>query len=100
MTLSIPLLCSSCPSSNPAGPAPMIAAFVRNTCSPEHYRLQRQPAAARPHQLAMGNISYNDKRKGPLKARFREGDNGHEENVLGAIAGRQCDACVSPVKDF
>ena len=31
--------CSSCPSSNPAGPAPMIATFVRNTCSPDYCRL-------------------------------------------------------------
>src|ERR1700682_3186085 len=40
MTLSIPQVCSNCPSSNPAGPAPMIATFVRNTCSPDCYRLE------------------------------------------------------------
>src|SRR6266567_3606515 len=40
MTLSMPQLCSSCPSSKPAGPAPMIATFVRNTCSLDCYRLE------------------------------------------------------------
>ena len=42
--------CSSCPSSNPAGPAPMIATFVRNTCPPDYYRLE-VPVRTSPHFL-------------------------------------------------
>src|SRR6266568_8145570 len=67
MMLSIPWPCSNCPSSNPEGPAPMIATFVRNTCSSAYYRLQRKAAAAWGGRLAMMIIPYNNNRKGPLK---------------------------------
>src|ERR1700688_1191374 len=66
MTLSIPQACSSCPSSNPAGPAPMIATFVRNTCSLGCYRLQAK-AAVVAAELAMIIILYNNICTGPLK---------------------------------
>src|SRR5665647_2183424 len=78
----------------------MIATFVRNTCPPDCYRLQRQPRPAGPHVLAMIIISYNNSRKGPLKPRYHEGENVDEENVVGVAAGRQRDACVRAGKNL
>src|SRR5713101_7330943 len=93
MTLSIPKACSSCPSSNPAGPAPMIATFVRNTCSIGYYRLWTAEARGRhPHILAMIIISYNSVRKGPSEALLSRGEDVDEEDVLGVAVGSQRDA--------
>src|ERR1700676_2525784 len=100
MTLSMPLLCSSCPSTNPAGPAPMTATFVRNTSPPDYYRLEGSSVRAWPHVLAMIIISYNNNCKGPSKPCVTGGDDIDEENVVGALVGRQCDPCVGAGKVF
>src|SRR5579859_3644706 len=91
---------SNCPSSNPAGPAPMIATFVRNTCSLDCYTFEAGRSRRWPSQLALVIISYNNICKGPSKPGCRKGRRVDEENAPGAAGGRQRVACVRAGEEF
>src|SRR6185437_11384810 len=89
----------NCPSNNPAGPAPMIATLVRNTCSSRYCRLEPcEPRVS--SRLAMIIISYNNVCKGDQSPKQHDGGDVDEEGVFGAAAGRQRDARVRAGEEF
>src|ERR1700709_132694 len=91
MTLSIPQRCSSWPSSNPAGPAPMMATLVRTPCPLEHCRLECSGGGIG-RVLAMIIIVDNNNCKGPSKPALMRGDDVDEDRIVGVAAGRRRDA--------
>src|SRR3954453_14193505 len=95
MMLSMPYVCSSCPSSNPAGPAPMIATFVRKPCS-----LDQATAECRNRTwLAMAMLSYNNIRKARLKP-IQQGEMSMRKALLAVLLAATLSPALAQEKTF